>query len=120
MISCPHCGSPTSLLAGIVLYEHRNRAAYADAFDVCWRDNIHRRRGQAEWCKIGSLKPAPADVKWTVHSPYHWSIWLRGAQLNYWPTKNKIAWKGQIRKGYGASQALELARRIADDAGVRL
>ena len=112
MITCPQCGSPTSHLAGIVLYENRNRDAYPHSFDVCWKDGIHRQRGQQEWSRIGSIVARPKSLQWTVHSAFHWSMWLHGTQLNYWPTKRKIGWKNQIRKGYSAEQALDLAERI--------
>ncbi len=118
---CPKCGSETSLVAGIVLYEHRHRGAYEHRFDVCWADSIHRRRGSAEWHPIGNLVVPEADaVIWTEHTYFHWSMRLHGEQLHYWPSKRRIGWRNITRQGFDKRAALALAKRIAKDAGARI
>lgn len=119
MTACPHCGSPTAMLAGIVLYEHLDRNAYPYVFDVCWKDNLHRQRGTPDWRPLGQSQ-ALLVLEWTEHTCYHSSMFLHGEQLHWWPTKKKVSWKGAVRKGFDSKKALELARRIADDASLRL
>lgn len=115
MTPCPQCGGRTALIAGIVLYEHRDRSAYPHTFDVCWADGIHRQHGRNEWLPLGAASQ-PAKVEWNKHHKTHWSMWLHGQQLHYWPTKRKVSWKGRIMKGYDLNGAMDLAKSIAGSA----
>lgn len=36
---------------------------------------------------------------WHLYSPYHWSRSLNGKRLDYWPTKSKFMYEGQIITG---------------------
>ena len=36
-----------------------------------------------------------AALDWLKHTPYHWSLMLDGAKLDYWPSTNKWMWRGK-------------------------
>lgn len=39
------------------------------------------------------------QANWTVHTPYHWGRLVRGKKLDFWPTKDKWMYEGQVRVG---------------------
>lgn len=39
------------------------------------------------------------DGKWTKHSEYHWSRMLAGKKLDFWPSRKKFQYDGQVRRG---------------------
>ena len=38
-------------------------------------------------------------VRWTVHTPYHWSCVVNGKRLDYWPSRDKFQYEGRIIQG---------------------
>lgn len=42
---------------------------------------------------------ASDDGKWTKHTEYHWSRMVNGERLDYWPSRKKFQWRGQVRRG---------------------
>jgi len=39
------------------------------------------------------------DGGWTKHTEYHWSRTVNGERLDYWPSRKKFQFKGQVRRG---------------------
>lgn len=118
---CPTCGRETSLLAGIVLYP-TDMVARSYRFDVCWADALQRRRGEAEWTALRARVDGnkPSKLKWTIHTTYHWSMYLHGEQLHYWPTKKKIGWRNQAHKGVSQAAAAKLAEKLHSNPEAQL
>lgn len=42
---------------------------------------------------------AADDGGWTKHTKYHWSRTVNGKRLDYWPSRKKYQYDGQIRRG---------------------
>lgn len=36
---------------------------------------------------------------WTAHTLYHWSRYVAGERLDYWPSRNKYQYKGKVMRG---------------------
>jgi hypothetical protein len=49
----------------------------------------------------GFLEKAKAedDGGWTKHTEYHWSRFILGERLDYWPSRKKYQWRGKIQRG---------------------
>ena len=39
------------------------------------------------------------DGSWTKHTQYHWSRMVNGQRLNYWPSRKKYQYQGEVRRG---------------------
>ena len=39
------------------------------------------------------------DLPWTKHTEDHWSMQLNGEQLDYWPSRNKHRYQGNMYYG---------------------
>lgn len=62
--------------------------------------NAHKEAGKER--KARNLERAEKQqwlVKWTEHSPWHWSCKLAGKRLDYWPSRNKWQYDGRIMTG---------------------
>ncbi|MEL6859319.1 MAG: hypothetical protein AAFO74_13110 [Pseudomonadota bacterium] len=46
------------------------------------------------------------DGGWTKHTPYHWSREINGERLQYWPSRKKWMWRGNVYRGLKAMQNL--------------
>ena len=42
---------------------------------------------------------AADDGGWTKHTQWHWSRVVDGERLDYWPSRKKYQYRGQIRRG---------------------
>lgn len=42
---------------------------------------------------------AEDDGGWTKHTEWHWSRCVNGERLDYWPSRKKYQWRGQVRRG---------------------
>lgn len=42
---------------------------------------------------------AEDDGGWTKHTEWHWSRLVNGERLDYWPSRKKYQWRGQVRRG---------------------
>lgn len=38
-------------------------------------------------------------LNWIIHNEYHYSLWLLGERLQYWPTKDKWRWRTTTYNG---------------------
>ena len=54
---------------------------------------------------------AADDGGWMKHSPYHWSRWVAGLKLQYWPSAKKWQYAGKMSHGDPASLAGFIAKR---------
>lgn len=52
------------------------------------------------------------DGKWAKHTQYHWSRYVNGTRVDYWPSKSKYQIEGRIFQGdvYAAISALEASQ----------
>ena len=39
------------------------------------------------------------DGKWVKHTEYHWSRTVAGHRLDYWPSRKKWQYRGEVRRG---------------------
>jgi hypothetical protein len=39
------------------------------------------------------------DGGWTKHTEFHWSRSVNGERLDYWPSRKKFQYRGQVRRG---------------------
>ena len=46
------------------------------------------------------------DGGWTKHTPYHWSRMIDGDRLDYWPSRKKWQYRGQVRRGLKSMYAI--------------
>lgn len=70
---------------------------------------------------------ADDDGGWTKHTEYHWSRFVAGERLDYWPSRKKFQWRGQVLRGdvmkivRAAPEAKTMTRddviRLAREAG---
>jgi hypothetical protein len=40
-----------------------------------------------------------SKLPWKEFTPWHWRVTLQGDALDFWPTKNKWRWRGDIYHG---------------------
>lgn len=52
------------------------------------------------------------DGGWAKHSQFHWSRYVNGVRVDYWPSKSKFSIKGVVSQGdvYAAIRALAEGR----------
>lgn len=56
---------------------------------------------------------------WKVHSQYHWSMIVNGKQLDYWPTKSKFQYDGNVQTGDVYEFITSLKKPAASERDVR-
>lgn len=39
------------------------------------------------------------DGGWKVHTKWHWSRYVNGKKLDYWPSRMKFQYDGKVRRG---------------------
>lgn len=39
------------------------------------------------------------DGGWTKHTEYHWSRYVNGERLDYWPSRKKYQFRGKVKRG---------------------
>ena len=39
------------------------------------------------------------DGKWEKHTEFHWSRMVKGHKLDYWPSRKKWQYKGNVNRG---------------------
>ena len=37
--------------------------------------------------------------EWTKHTQWHWSRMIDGNRLDYWPSRKKFQWRGEVKRG---------------------
>lgn len=40
-----------------------------------------------------------SKLPWHKFTPWHWRVTLQGSDLDFWPSKNKWKWRGEIYQG---------------------
>lgn len=38
-------------------------------------------------------------IDWRIHTEHHWSVMVKGSQLDFWPSRKKFRYKGVTRRG---------------------
>jgi hypothetical protein len=72
---------------------------------------------RAEQRKINLAAAVAADDGgWMKHSPYHWSRWVGGLKLQYWPSAKKWQYAGKMAYGDPVSLAGFIAKRSTKEA----
>ena len=90
--TCKNCNKPTSLMAGILVPGGHANEAYC----VCWSCCLFKEaKPVADWFRFTKKPKSP----WTKFTPYHWQREINGKPLDYWPTKSKWRYRGQMHKG---------------------
>ena len=46
------------------------------------------------------------DGGWTKHTQWHWSRVVNGERLDYWPSRKKFQWHGQVQRGLRAMRKI--------------
>lgn len=46
------------------------------------------------------------DGQWTKHTPHHWSRTVNGERLDYWPSRKKFQWRGNVMRGLKAMYSI--------------
>lgn len=50
------------------------------------------------------------DGGWTKHTAHHWSRSVNGERLDYWPSRKKFMFRGQVMRGLKAMYGIIRAR----------
>ena len=58
-----------------------------------------REKFDADRARFLAGAQANDDGGWTKHTPFHWSRTVNGWRLDYWPSRKKFQYKGEIRRG---------------------
>lgn len=56
----------------------------------------------ADRARFMSAAQADDDGGWTKHTQWHWSRTVNGERLDYWPSRKKFQWRGQVNRGLKA------------------
>lgn len=48
---------------------------------------------------MAKRSPIKSILEWTEHEPWHWTAMLNGERIDYWPTKKKWRYEGEIQTG---------------------
>lgn len=116
---CPKCKAKCHLMAGINLPGNRK----ADRmYLTCWACGISKdiapgsdwqplAKAARELIREKDSTPKPKNKRvlrnmaaanpagWTQHTPYHWSRYIDGKKLDYWPSKRKWMFNGKVEVG---------------------
>lgn len=65
------------------------------ASDDLW-DALKRRRIEKKAERIAAAGSSD-DGGWTKHTEYHWSRYVCGEKLDYWPSTGKFMYKRKVR-----------------------
>lgn len=69
--------------------------------DPIWDAMKEHSKGKFDADRARFLEQAQAtdDGGWTKHTEYHWSRTVAGHRLDYWPSRKKWQYQGQVRRG---------------------
>lgn len=90
---CPQCSKRCHMMAGVNVPGGDTRETYL----VCWTCGLRNQVPSNDWLPIRS--PKSQAVQWIKRSPHHWRTLIKGEILDYWPTKKKFRFEGQMRHG---------------------
>ena len=100
---CPNCNQTVDEgVAGINAFPN-DKDKQGTAWHVCWVCEI-ARPVDPQWISLKAkperkTKSGKSAVNWMKHTPYHWQTFIEGERLDYWPTKNKYMFRGEVMKG---------------------
>ena len=87
------------IVNGVVTIDLTPFAEASDTDDMAGDFKVMRRYTQAKREQNLEDNKKLADDGWTVHTEYHWSRTLNGKRLDYWPSRNKFQYEGNIHHG---------------------
>lgn len=58
-----------------------------------------REKFNADRARFAAEANAADDGGWHKHSAHHWSRIVDGSRLDYWPTRKKFQYRGNVRRG---------------------
>ena len=69
--------------------------------DPLWDALKRHKREKFDTDRARFLKNAQADDDggWTKHTEFHWSRTVKGKRLDYWPSRKKFQYNGQVKRG---------------------
>ena len=53
----------------------------------------------ADRARFLSAAQSEDDGGWTKHTDFHWSRMLQGRRLDYWPSRKKFQYCGNVKRG---------------------
>lgn len=98
---CPNCNAKVDEgVAGINAFP-LDKSKHNTAWHVCWVCEI-ARPAEPQWISLKTKAEKPSkkqSVNWMKHTPYHWQTYIEGERLDYWPTKRKWMFRGDVQTG---------------------
>jgi hypothetical protein len=79
---------------GAVIREYVPEEAWREYHELMGKEAQARANARVKPTKRGT-----DSLVWKVHTEFHWSVWIDGKQLNYWPTKSKWRYKDRTQTG---------------------
>jgi hypothetical protein len=72
--------------------------------DPIWDALKKRSQGKFDADRTRFLQQAQSDDDggWTKHTEFHWSRVINGERLDYWPSRKKFQYRGQVLRGLRA------------------
>lgn len=67
----------------------------------------------ADRARFMAQAQADDDGGWTKHTAYHWSRKINGQQLDYWPSRKKFQFQGNVMRG----DVMVYVRRLGESRG---
>jgi len=69
--------------------------------DPIWDAIKQHKREKFDADRASFLADAKAhdDGGWTKHTEYHWSRTVNGKRMDYWPSRKKFQYNGQVKRG---------------------
>jgi hypothetical protein len=58
-----------------------------------------REKFNADRARFLAQAQTDDDGGWTKHTEYHWSRYVNGERLDYWPSRKKFQWRGKVQRG---------------------
>lgn len=66
-----------------------------------WQDlkACKKEKFDADRARFLADAQAADDGGWTKHTQWHWSRMLNGERLDYWPSRKKYQYRGEVKRG---------------------
>lgn len=72
-----------------------------DEETTIWQDlaTIKKAKFDADRTRFMTEAQAADDGGWTKHTQWHWSRIVDGERLDYWPSRKKYQYRGEVKRG---------------------
>lgn len=74
----------------------RRKRRESEESDIAWTGRVLREQRKKE--SEENLMEADPEG-WKQHTLYHWSRFIDGYRLDYWPSRKKFRYRGRTRTG---------------------